>query len=146
MRAARILPVLGLICWTAAWAQLSLKSPDSVKVGLSVLTQVVASTGQSIATRRYDRLPAEANELEAGLDELQKGLGDPHSELSLRVGLLTAKARVAAGALSEAYRADRASMLPLAHRQLAEAVRSIIALFPERLRPVAPSHPPRNSR
>jgi hypothetical protein len=50
--------------------------------------------------------------------------------------------------MSEAVASHRVAMLPVVHDQLAAAVRAIIAMFPDSLRPAAgaSSQAPRNSR
>jgi hypothetical protein len=148
-RAASMLPAIGLLLGAAVCAQTAFRAPESIRVGLSVMSQVVESTGRLIAAGRYDQLPAESSEFEAGLTALQQGLGDQPSPLRTKIEPLLARARVAASAMSEAVAAHRDSMLPVAHDQLADAVQSIIALFPESLRP-APAgeaaHAPRNIR
>ncbi len=148
-RAASMLPAIGLLLGAAVCAQTAFRAPESIRVGLSVMSQVVENTGRLIAAERYDQLPAESREFEAGMTALQQGLGDQPSQLRTQIEPLLARARVAASAMSEAVAAHRDSMLPVTHDQLADAVRSIIALFPESLRPQPAgeaAHAPRNIR
>lgn len=149
-RAASILPALGLLLGAAVCAQTAFRAPESIKVGLSVMSQVVENTGRLIAAGRYDQLPAQSSEFEAGMTSLQQGLGDQPSQLRKTIEPMLARARVAASAMSEAVASHRDSMLPIAHDQLADAVQSIIALFPESLRPPPAggeaAHAPRNIR
>ncbi len=119
----------------SASAQTVFKAPDSVRLGLSVMSQVVASSGRLIAAGHYTELPAQANEIDAGIASLQRGLGEQPSSFIMKLTPLIAQLRVACGAMREAATHDRASMLPLVHDQLAEAVTSIIELFPENVRP-----------
>lgn len=118
-----------------AGAQSTMRSPESVKSALGILSRVVVESGKLIAAHRYDQLPRESNEFEAGLTALQQGLGNGPSPLNSKLEPLVGKARVASSAMSEAVEAHRDSMLPLAHRQLADAVSEIIASFPPDLRP-----------
>ncbi len=145
---ASLLAAAGLLLAAAVCAQSAFRAPESIRVGLSVMSQVVENTGRLIAAGRYDQLPAESNEFEAGMTALEQGLGDQPSPFKTRIDPLLARARVAASAMSEAVASRRDSMLPVAHDQLADAVRSIIALFPESLRPAAGAAPqaPRNIR
>lgn len=147
-RAASALPALGMLLAAVVCAQTALRAPESIRVGLGVMNQVVDNSARLIAAGRYDQLPAQTNEFEAAVTSLEQGLGDQPSPLKTRIELLLARARVAASAMSEAVASHRESMLPVAHDQLADAVRSIIALFPESLRPTeaASSQAPRNSR
>lgn len=96
----------------------------------------VADSERLIASHDYGQLPRESNEFEAGLIALEQGLGDQPSPLKSKLEPLIAKARVASSAMTEAAEAHRDSMLPLAHRQLSEAVTAIIAAFPPALRPM----------
>ncbi len=73
--------------------------------------------------------------MEAGLTALEQGLGGRPSELRSKLEPLIGKARIASSAMSEAVASHRDSMLPLAQRQLADAVNAIIASFPPELRP-----------
>ena len=118
-------------------AQSTLRSPESVKSALGILSRVVSESGKLIAAHRYDQLPRESTEFEAGLTALRQGLGNGPSPLNSKLEPLVGKARVASSAMSEAVEAHRDSMLPLAHRQLAAAVSEIIASFPPDLRPAA---------
>lgn len=121
----------------AARAQSTMRSPESVQTALGILSQVVADSGKLIAARRYDQLPRESNEFEAAVTVLEQGLGNQSSTLKSKLEPLVGKARVASSAMREAVEAHRDSMLPLAHRQLAQAVSEIIASFPASLRPAA---------
>ncbi len=145
---ATLLAAISLLLAAAVGAQTAFRTPASIRVGLSVMSQVVENTGQLIASGRYDQLPAESNEFEAGVTALEQGLGDQPSPFKTRIEPLLAKARVAASAMSEAVASHRNSMLPVAHDQLADAVQSLIALFPQSLRPPAAAAPqaPRNIR
>jgi hypothetical protein len=115
----------------------NLRSPDSVKSALGILARVVADSGKLISAHRYDQLPRESNEFEAGLTALEQGVGNRPSPLRTKLEPLVGKARVASSAMSEAVEAHRDSMLSLAHRQLADAVSEIIAAFPPDVRPAA---------
>lgn len=119
----------------AARAQSTMSSTESVRSALEVLSRVVAESGKLIAAHRYDQLPGESNQVEAGLAALDRGLGKGPSPLRSKLEPFVGKARIASSAMSEAVEAHRDSMLPLAHRQLADAVREIIASFPPQLRP-----------
>lgn len=142
-RAASVVAMAGWLLGTCAWAQAPLKSPESVRVGLSVMSQVVANCGRLIAAGRYAEIPAQASELEAGIASLQRGLGEQPPSFTSRLVPLIAQLRVASGALREAATHHRESMLPVVRDQLAEAVQSIIALFPQSVRPAAhASEPP----
>ncbi|MGH8150549.1 MAG: hypothetical protein ACRETB_11330 [Steroidobacteraceae bacterium] len=140
-RPASVLVTAGLLLGAAAWAQMPFKSPQSVRLGLSVMSQVVANCGRLIAAGHYAEIPAQANELEAGIASLQRGLGDQPQPFESQLVPLIAQLRVASGALREAATHHRESMLPVVRDQLAETVQSIVALFPENLRPVAHGNP-----
>ncbi len=146
-RIASALPALALLLAASVCAQTPLRAPQSIRIGLSVMSQVVENSGRLIAAGRYGELPAQSSEFEAGLTALEQGLGDQPSPLKASLEPLLARARVAASAMSEAVASQRDSMLPVAHDQLADAVRSIIALFPDSLRPTTGPAPqaPRNS-
>ncbi len=132
----------GALLATAVHAQMAFRAPESVRVGLSVMSQVVDTTGRLIAAKRYEQLPAESNEFQAGVTSLEQGLGDQPTQFKLQIEPLLARARVAASAMSEAVTSHRESMLPVAHDQLADAVQSLIALFPPSLRPQADAGKP----
>lgn len=135
IRPASLFLIAAALLGTNAWAQLGFKAPQSVRLGLSVMSQVVANSGRLIAARRYGKLPGEARELEASIDSLQRGLGPQPPAFKKQLVPLIAQLRVASGALREAATHHRASMLPLVHDQLAQAVSKLIALFPEDVRP-----------
>lgn len=146
MRTARRLALLaaaaGIIAFqlgapTAARAQSTMRSPESVQTALGILNQVVVESGKLIAARRYEQLPRESNEFEAAITVLEQGLGKQPAALRMKLEPLVGKARVASSAMREAVEVHRDSMLPLAHRQLAAAVSEIIATFPASLRPAA---------
>jgi hypothetical protein len=102
-----------------------------------MLSQVVADSGKLIADHHYDQLPRESSEFEAALTSLEQGLGNHPSPLRTQLEPLVGKARIASSAMREAVEAHRDSMLPLAHRQLADAVSQIIESFPPAMRPGA---------
>lgn len=128
---------LMLAAAAAARAQAVTSSPDSVQSALGVLSQVVTDSGKAIADHRYDLLPRESSEFEAGLTALEKQLGSRPSTLKTSLEPLIGKARIASSAMREAVEAHRDSMLSLTHRQLADAVSQIIASFPPELRPAS---------
>ncbi|MGH8261246.1 MAG: hypothetical protein ACREUG_16315, partial [Steroidobacteraceae bacterium] len=123
-----------LLAGPAAQAQGTLSSPASIRAALGIMSRVVAESGRLIAARRYDQLPRESNEFEAGLIDLEQGLGNQPA-LREKLEPLVGKARIASSAMSEAVGAHRDSMIPLTHEQLADAVSEIIASFPASLRP-----------
>jgi hypothetical protein len=130
--------LLGLaVLGSAARAESSLRAPEAVKLGLGILKEVVTDSGRLIAAGRYDDLPGESDRFEAGMADLQQGLGAGTSPFRKQLEPLIARARVASSAMSEAARARRTSMLPIAHEQLAQAVDALIQLFPPDLRPVS---------
>lgn len=141
--AASIALAASLLLGPIARAQLAFPAPESIRLGLSVLAQVVASTGRMIAAGRYAQLPAQSNELEAGIESVLRGVGDPPPAFKTQLVPLIAQLRVASGALREAATHHRESMLPVVHDQLAEAVQSLISLFPENLRPPASAGEPK---
>lgn len=148
MRAATVSALAGLLLGLAALglearAQSSLRAPESVKIGLGILEEVVIDSGRLIAAEDYDALPRQADRFEAGMAALEQGLGEGASPLRKQIEPLIARARVASSAMSEAARARRTSMLPIAHQQLADAVDALIPLFPPDLRP---AQAPRNTR
>jgi hypothetical protein len=136
-RATALLLAVTLLLGASARAQLGFKAPESVRLGLSVLSQVVANTGRLIAAGRYEELPSQAREVEAGIDSLQRGLGDQPQAFETKLVPIIAELRVASGAMSEAATHDRTAMLPVVHDQLAQAVSALIELFPRNLRPAA---------
>jgi hypothetical protein len=123
-----------------ARAESSFRAPESIRMGLGILNGVVIDSGRLIAAASYDQLPKQAERFEAGMAALQQGLGEGASPFRKQIEPLIARARVASSAMSEAARARRTSMLPVAHQQLADAVKALIALFPPDLRPAAPAH------
>jgi hypothetical protein len=143
-RAAATVLTAAALLGAAAWAQLGLRSPQSVRLGLSVISQVVANTGRLIAAGRYAELPAQANELDAGIASLQRGLGDQPSSFKTKLVPIIAQLRVASGAMREAATHHRESMLPVVHDQLAQAVSDLVALFPQNLRPATGAVRPRS--
>jgi len=127
--------VLTLGAVPATRAQSTMQSTESLQSALGVLSQVVTDSGKLIADHRYDQLPRESNEFEAALTTLEQRLGNHPSTLRTELEPLVGKARIASSAMREAVEAHRDSMLPLAHRQLADAVNEIIASFPPAMRP-----------
>jgi hypothetical protein len=146
MRADTLISLAGaLLVLTAlggplARADSSLGAPESVKMGLGILNDVVVNSGRLIAAGSYDELPKQADRFEAGMAALQQGLGEGASPFRKQIEPLLARARVASSAMSEAARSHRTEMLPIAHRQLADAVRALIALFPPELQPAGAAH------
>jgi hypothetical protein len=139
MRSAALVALAGLwlgvlLPGAAARAQ-AFRAPESVKMGLDTLNRVVIDSGRLIEAERYDQLPQQSDRFEAGMAALQQGLGEGASPFRKQIEPLLARARVAASAMSEAVRSHRTSMLPVAHRQLADAVSALIALFPPGVRP-----------
>ncbi|HTW37863.1 MAG TPA: hypothetical protein VMD49_04775 [Steroidobacteraceae bacterium] len=148
MRAATVLALAGSLLALAvlgleARAQSSLRAPESVRIGLGILDEVVTDSGRLITAADYDALPRQTERFEAGVTALEQGLGEDSSPLRKQIEPLLARARVAASAMREAASARRISMLPIAHQQLADAVHALIALFPPDLRP---AQAPRNIR
>ena len=125
---------VGLLCSTA-WGQSFVGSQDRIKTGLATMNAVVTQSQRLIAAHDYAQLPGQSREFEAGLIALEQGLGSQPSELKSKLEALIGKARVASSAMSEAAQSHRDSMLPLTHKQLAEAVSAIIASFPAALQP-----------
>jgi len=133
--AAGIMAFMLMLCAAPGALAQSASTAESVQSALGILSQVVSDSGKLIAAHRYDQLPREANEFEAGLTALEQQLGNRPSILRAQLEPLVGKARVASSAMREAVEAHRDSMVPLAHRQLADAVSEIIATFPPALRP-----------
>ncbi len=127
--------LLGLTMLGPARAESTFRAPESIRVALRTLNEVVIESGRLIAAGHYDALALQTQRFEAGVTALQQGLGEGASPLQKQLEPLLARARVASNAMSEAAGAQRISMLPVAHRQLAQAVTAIIALFPPDLRP-----------
>lgn len=123
-----------LFCSTA-WGQSIVRSPEAVRGALAGMNEVVEHSGRLIASHDYSQLPGQANEFEARLIAFEQGIGPQPSELKSKLEPLIGKARVASSAMSEAAQSHRDSLLPLTHRQLAEAVSAIIAAIPPALRP-----------
>ncbi|HUN25569.1 MAG TPA: hypothetical protein VMU67_04615 [Steroidobacteraceae bacterium] len=123
----------------AAQAQIIVTSPEMVKSGLSALDQVAAESGELIAAGNYDELARESERLDAGLASLESGIAAPPAQPSqsrAMLDLLIAKSRVAASAMGEAARTHNTSMVRVTTSQLVAAVKAIVALFPQELRPV----------
>ncbi len=139
IRAAALVSLAGLLLGVLApgapvRAQ-AFRAPESVKMGLETLNKVVIDSGRLIEARSYDQLPQQSDRFEAGMAALEQGLGQGASPFRKQIEPLLARARVAASAMSEAVRSHRTAMLPVAHRQLADAVGALIALFPPGMRP-----------
>jgi hypothetical protein len=126
------------LCGPTARAQASFPAPESIRMGLAILNQVVTDSGRAIAAGSYDQLPRQSDQFDRGVAAVEQGLGDGHSQFRRDVERVLARARVASGAMSDAATAHRTAMLPAAHQQLADAVRALNALFPPELRPEAP--------
>jgi hypothetical protein len=139
LRAALVVAVAGsALLGVSVAAQGTLTAPQSIRIGLGIMNQVVTDTARLIAEQSFDQLPRESDRFEAGVEALQQGLGDAPSPLRKQIEPLVARARVAASAMIEAARSHRTAMLPVAHEQLASAVSSLVALFPSELRPGPP--------
>ena len=125
----------GVLFATDAPGQSSGTSADSVKTGLRIMNQVVGHTGRLIAAKAYDQVPHEGQEFEEGLSVLKQGIANEPPDFKTRIGPLLAKARVASNAMSEAAQSHNDAMLSLTHEQFATAVKSVVEMFPENVRP-----------
>ncbi|HTX23386.1 MAG TPA: hypothetical protein VMD03_01910 [Steroidobacteraceae bacterium] len=130
--------VVAVLLGAPVEAQGTFKAPESIKIGLATMNQVVTDTARLIAAHSFDQLPRESDRFEAGVEALQQGVGDAPSPLRKQIEPLIGRARIAASAMAEAARSHRTAMLPIAHDQLASAVSSLVALFPPELRPAPP--------
>jgi hypothetical protein len=145
MRSTRTSYWLGagvLLLAAAALAQTTFKSPDSVKTGLRIISQVVRHTGRLIDAKNYDQVPHETGEFDEGMQTLQEGVGTQATEFKAKLDPLLAKARVASNAMSAAAMAHNDPQLRSAHDQFATAVGSVVELFPADLRPKPPAPAP----
>lgn len=124
-----------LLCAGPALAQTALKSPQSVKTGLRIMNQVVGHTGRLIASRSYDIVPREGEELEAGAAVLREAIANEPAAFRSKVEPLIEKALEASSAMGAAAKAHDDAKLASTHDQFAAAVKSLIEQFPEDLRP-----------
>jgi len=131
-----VLATAALLAATA-FAQTSLKSPQTVKTGLRIMNQVVGHTGRLIASKSYDQVPREAGEFTDGVAVLREGIANEPASFKSKIEPLIDKAVQASNALSEASKSGNESVLGKAHEQFSAAVKTVVEAFPDDMRPKA---------
>ena len=139
MKRGLMIPALiaaaGLLFGAAATAQTALKSPQSVKMALRILNQVVGHTGRLIDAKNYDIVPREQQELDSGAALLREAIAGEPAPFKAKVEPLIDQAVRAGGEMGAAAKAHDDAKLATTHDGLAAAVKSVIEQFPEDLRP-----------
>jgi hypothetical protein len=108
---------------------------ESVRIGLTMMSDVVVHSDGLIAAHAYEQFPQQQAQFEQGLSTLQRGMTLAPPEHMQLLERLLAKARVAASGMTEAARTHNDSLLKITHDQLAAAVSGTIRIFPSYLQP-----------
>jgi azurin len=124
-----------------------LKSPQSVRTALRIMSQVVDHAGRLIAAANYALVPREVQEFGEGVEALRDAMAGEPADVRSGIEPLLRAALQTSQALSAAARRGDGSAIAAAHRRFGAAVQAVIAAFPGELRPraqpLAPAAPQR---
>jgi hypothetical protein len=127
----------------AGFAQAAPQDSASVRAALGVLNRVVGHTQRLITAKNFARLPHEDGELQEGAEALESAIAHEPAELRQKEEPLIKQAVERSHALAAASGEGNPAALDAAHAALADAVRTLIAAFPESVRPPADAQPPK---
>lgn len=132
--AATVALALGM---NARLARAAEHNVTSIRTALGVLNRVVVHTGRLIAAKNFTRLPREDGEFKEGVEALESAIAKEPADLKQKVEPLIKQAEDRSHALAAAAGQGNPAALNTAHDALADAVRTLIAAFPESERPSA---------
>ena len=122
------------------------QAPSGVTAALGVLNRVVGHTQRLIDAGNFARLPHEDGEFKEGVEALEHAIAGQPAEFKQKVEPLIQQAQTRSHALAAGSVQKDAGALHTAHDALADAVRTLIAAFPEDQRPAAPAPSASGSR
>lgn len=121
------------------------QAPDGVKTGLRILAGVYGDMDRKLAAGLYDRLPHENQEFQEGSGALRDAVAHEPAAFKGKVESVLKRALAAAQHVADASKSHDKAQVKSALDALAARMRTLNALFPERLRAepgtVQPHHP-----
>jgi hypothetical protein len=123
----------------SASAQTAGPSPQQVQRSLGDLNRVVDHTQRLIAGQKFDQLSRENDEFQRGSQALEKSIAAEPSDFKIKIAAMLEMAKAQAKHLAEAAQTPDAATLARIHTSLADAVKEILAAFPNSVRPGSPN-------
>jgi hypothetical protein len=112
------------------------KAPDQVKNALRILAYVQDDMSRKLSSQRYDRLPHENEEFQEAAVPMREAVADESPQFKAKVEAQLSKALAAANNVAEVSKTNDQVKITAAVAAVADALKSLNALFSENLRPV----------
>jgi hypothetical protein len=122
-----------------ASAQTAGQSPQQVQRSLGDLTRVVDHTQRLIAGQNFNQLSRENDEFQEGSQALEKSIATEPSEFRMKIAAMLEKAKAESKHLADAAQTPDGATLARIHTSLADAVKEILAAFPNSAQPGSPN-------
>jgi hypothetical protein len=129
---------LALAAGTAS-AQTAGQSPQRVQRSLGDLNRVVDHTERLIAGQKFNQLSRENDEFQEGSRALEKSIATEPSDFKAKIAAMLEKAKAESKHLADAAQTPDGATLARIHTSLADAVKEILAAFPNSVRPGSPN-------
>jgi hypothetical protein len=116
------------------------QSPQQVQRSLGDLNRVVDHTQRLIAGQKFDQLSRENNnEFQEGARALEKSIAAEPSGFKMKIAAMLEKAKAESKHIADAAQTPDAATLARIRTSLADAVKEILAAFPNSVDPGSPN-------
>ena len=122
-----------------ALAQTAGRSPQQVQTSLGDLNRVVDHTQRLIAGQKFDQLSRENDEFQEGAQSLEKSISTEPSDFKMKIAAMLERAKAESKHLADAAQTPDGATLARIHTSLADAVKEILAAFPNSVHPGSPN-------
>jgi hypothetical protein len=133
-RAAAVAAFVFALAAPSAQAQ-ALKSPEQVKTALQLVMSVTNDFDRQIQRKTFNRLPHENQEFGEAAGALRKAVADEPAPFKQKVEDALKDASAAAQSVADKSASNDEAALRAGHQEMVKKVDTLIALFPEPLRP-----------
>jgi hypothetical protein len=122
-----------------ASAQTAGQSPQQVQRSLGDLNRVVDHTQRLIVGQKFNQLSRENDEFQEGSRALEKSIATEPSDFKVKIAAMLEKAKAESKHLADAAQTPDGATLARIHTSLADAVKEILAAFPNSAHPGSPN-------
>jgi hypothetical protein len=114
-------------------------TPQQVQRSLGDLNRVVDHTQRLITSQKFDQLSRENDEFQKGSQALEKSIATEPSDFKMKIAAMLEKAKAESKHLADAAQTPDGATLARIHTSLADAVKEILAAFPNSAHPSSPN-------
>ncbi len=122
-----------------ASAQTTGQSPQQVQKSLGDLNRVVDHTQRLIVSQKFNQLSRENDEFQEGARALEKSIAAEPSDFKMKIAGMLERAKAESKHLANAAQTPDGATLARIHTSLADAVKEILAAFPNSVHPGSPN-------